>query len=225
MKLPKIDSCDRAAFIAERARGKKTLHLGCADWPFTDYMLRQGGLLHQRLAQVTDELVGLDLEPEGVRLMRAAGIPNILLGNSEDPLDQLTGEKFDLVVAGEVIEHVLNPGLFLESIKRVCHVDTILILTTVNYAPIKRLPRLLLGREEVHPDHVYYFSYSTLSCLLAKCGYRVEEWRTHWWDVGTASRLVNRVLRRIPAAQYYADNLCLVARPALGQRVPEREAA
>jgi SAM-dependent methyltransferase len=216
MDLPSIKSCDRTQFILDRIKDKKVLHLGCADWPFTSGYVKDGLLLHQKMKSVARELVGTDLEPEGIQVMQAAGIKNVVVGNSEQLLFETLGDKFDVIVAGEIIEHVLNPGLFLDSIKSVCHEDSIVILTTVNFAPIKKLPRLLFRREVVHPDHVYYFSFSTLSCLLTKSGYQIEEWATHWWDVGLFSKIVNRFLRRIPALQYFADNFCLVCRPVIG---------
>lgn len=213
MQLLSIDSCDRVKFILDRIQGKKVLHLGCADWPFTQSKVVEGSLLHQKMLYVAKDCVGIDLEPEGIRMMQEAGIENIFVGNSELSLFETLGQKFDVIVAGEIIEHILNVGLFLESIKTVCHEDSILIITTVNFAPIKKLPRLLLKEEVVHPDHVYYFSVSTLSCLLLKSGYQVEEWATYWWTVGTISHLANKILSRIPALQYYADNFCLVCRP------------
>jgi hypothetical protein len=42
MKLPKISSCDRIEFILTRIQGKKVLHLGCADWPFTQGSIHSG---------------------------------------------------------------------------------------------------------------------------------------------------------------------------------------
>lgn len=215
MKLPKITSCDRITFILDRIRGKKVLHLGCADWPFTQSSVNQGTLLHQRMSSVAKDLVGVDLEPEAIKFMQTAGIEKVFVGDSELSLFDALGEKFDVVVAGEIIEHVLNPGLFLDSIKSVCHANSIVIITTVNFASIKKLSRLLLRKETVHPDHVYYFSFSTLSCLLKKCDYQVEEWATYWWDVGIISKLVNKIFKRISIFQYYADNLCLVCRPNL----------
>ncbi len=213
MKLPQISSCDRVSFIMDHIRGKKVLHLGCGDWPFTEKRLKQSSMLHQQMMGVADDLVGVDLEPSAVKLMEEAGIDKVYLGNSEDSLFEILRQKFDVIVAGEVLEHLLNPGLFLESIKTVCNEDSILIITTQNFAPIKRLPRLLLRKEVVHPDHTYYFSYSTLTRLLTECGYQPAQWRTYWLDVGLISKLVNKPLRRIPLLQYYADGFCIVCSP------------
>jgi 2-polyprenyl-3-methyl-5-hydroxy-6-metoxy-1,4-benzoquinol methylase len=213
MKLPEISSCDRVNFIMERIFGKNTLHLGCGDWPFTEKKVRRGSLLHQRMEGIASDLTGVDLEPDAVELMQEAGLEKIYLGNSEDSLYESLQQKFDVIVAGEVLEHVLNAGDFLKSISSVCHEDSIVIITIPNFAPIKRLPRLIVRKEVIHPDHVYYFSYSTLTCLLSQCGFEPLEWKTYWRDVGKISKLVNSVFRRISFFQYFADGFCLVCRP------------
>ncbi|MCK4733312.1 MAG: hypothetical protein KAT65_12735, partial [Methanophagales archaeon] len=35
---------------------------------------------------------------------------------------------------------------------------------------------VLKGYEEVNPDHKYYFSFSTLKCLLEGAGFKVDKW-------------------------------------------------
>lgn len=214
MKLEEISVCDRVEFIESICRGKDVLHLGCADAPFTADLLAKGALLHQRLMPVADELVGVDLSSEGIALMREAGIGNLVVLDSEDPLHAALGRRFDVVVAGELIEHVLNAGLLLESIKTVMHADSVLVLTSPNFCPIKRVIRLVARREEVHPDHICYYSRATLTRLLAQTGLEPIEWRVHWWDVGAISRLSNVALRRLPFMRYYADTLCVTARLA-----------
>jgi len=41
-------------------------------------------------------------------------------------------QKFDIIVCGELIEHIENPGLMLDGIKRFMNDDRILIITTPN---------------------------------------------------------------------------------------------
>lgn len=81
MKLPDMSSCDRVSFIMEHIRGRKVLHLGCADWPFTEEKVKKGSLLHQRMMGIAGDLVGVDLVPAATKLMQEAGIDKIYLGN------------------------------------------------------------------------------------------------------------------------------------------------
>jgi hypothetical protein len=72
-----------------------------------------------------------------------------------------------------MIEHLSNPGLFLRGIKRFMNPDTNLLITTINaYCGMRMAIYGLRGKrgalEPVHPDHVAYYSYSTLQHLLER---------------------------------------------------------
>jgi len=212
MNLPKVKECDRTKFILEHCTGKRVLHLGCADWPFTEKKAKKTNFLHKLITEVSEDTLGVDISSIGIDIMRNYNIKNVTTVDAEIPLRMSIGGEFDVVVAGEILEHVLNAGALLESIKGVMNRKSILIITTPNFSPIKRIPRLALRIEEVHPDHVYYFSYSTLSKLLQLSGYEIIDFNTHWWDVGFVSKVVNKIFRNIPCLQYYADTLCVSAR-------------
>jgi SAM-dependent methyltransferase len=165
----------RVPEILRLCRGKKVLHLGCTDSPYTT---RRGeNLLHNKLSKVTpsEKLWGLDISSDGVSILRGMGFENIICGDVEDLPAALHGEKFDVIVAGEIIEHIMNPGNFLNSLKNVMGEGSELILTTVNAFSIKGTVHSFLRREKVHPDHNYYFSYKTMEQLLVKTGYVCNE--------------------------------------------------
>ena len=82
-------------------------------------------------------------------------------------------ETFDVILAGEMIEHLSNPGLFLRGIKRFMNRETILLITTINaYCGMRNVIYALRGKggknEPVHQDHVAYYSYSTLKLLVER---------------------------------------------------------
>jgi 2-polyprenyl-3-methyl-5-hydroxy-6-metoxy-1,4-benzoquinol methylase len=212
VRLPPIRGCDRIQYVLAACEGKEVLHIGCADWPFTREKLESGTLLHTKIDQVSRHAFGVDLSAEGILKMRERGIDGVFVHDATKSLQQQLGMLFDVVVAGETIEHVLNAGDFLESIKTVMRPDSVLVMTTPNFCPIKRTARLLYRSEVVNADHVCYYSRITLGKLMDLTGYEVLDWKAHWWDVGMVSTVANKVLRRIPFMQYYADTLCLTAR-------------
>lgn len=174
IRLPKARVVERESELLARCRGKTVLHLGCADVPYT--LERGKNLLHRRLHEVADDLWGIDTDQHGCTLLRKMGFANILTGDlSEDHSALLQEQHFDIILAGEVIEHVENTGAFLAAIKEVMHVHSELILTTVNTPTFVNIVYGLLRREKVHPDHNYYFSYRTLKTLVEKQGLRVVE--------------------------------------------------
>lgn len=165
---------DRVAEILQLCRDKRVLHLGCADYPFAE--LQGENFLHEPLSHVARELWGIDLSEEGVRALQAQGFSNLVVGDVEDPqVHALLPGDFNVIVAGELIEHLASPGDFLTSIRQLMGSDTELLLTTPNACTLKGVIHALVGQEKVHPDHNYYFSHFTIQQLLEKFGYRCVE--------------------------------------------------
>lgn len=168
---------DRMRFVQERCRGRKVLHLGCVDEGLTEERFTQGNLLHTMLLDVAREVWGVDCSEEGLRFLREKGVPNLIWGNVEhlERIVELREQSFEVIVASEIIEHLANPGLFLESAKRLFGPQTVMILTTPNAFRLSQFSYLWQRAELVHPDHNFWFSWHTLSTLLAKSGYEILE--------------------------------------------------
>jgi hypothetical protein len=85
-------------------------------------------------------------------------------------------KKFDIIVAGDLIEHLFNPGRFLEGMKPFFHENTELILTTPNcFSTSYMLPYIFSGFEIVREDHTCWYSEKTLKQLILMSGYAVKE--------------------------------------------------
>jgi 2-polyprenyl-3-methyl-5-hydroxy-6-metoxy-1,4-benzoquinol methylase len=169
--LPRTRVVDRRPFLIERCAGRHVLHLGCVDWPYLDQKLAAGTLIHTQMAERASRLVGLDIDQAGVEIFQKRGWPCIRADVEELPE---LAEPFDLVVAGEILEHLANPGRFLTSLARRLP-DTEVILTTPNAYAARRYWRFLLGHEQVHPNHVAYYSPLTLREILRRHRYAVQE--------------------------------------------------
>jgi len=84
--------------------------------------------------------------------------------------------KFDVIFAGDLIEHLSNPGLFLDCCKKHLKPNGKLILTTPNTFNLFNLTEKLSKREPtVNPDHTFYFNSKTLTKLLEKNGIKKSE--------------------------------------------------
>jgi hypothetical protein len=117
------------------------------------------------------------------------------------------------VIAGDTLEHVMNAGDFLASLKSVCSPEARIIITTRNHASIKLNLRLLKRIENVHPEHVAYYSYSTLSRLLSMSGLEPTDWSVYWAEKSAQPRVANSVLRSMSQMRYFADGFCVACRP------------
>ena len=83
---------------------------------------------------------------------------------------------FDCIFAGDIIEHLANPGLFLECCKRHLSPEGRLVLTTPNTFNLFNLAEKLSKREPtVNADHTCYFNSKTLKKLLEKNGMETTE--------------------------------------------------
>lgn len=151
--------------------GKEVLDLGCVDHAVLSEQLDRW--THRHLAAVAKSITGVDiLEPEVLKL-REKGY-NIQVGNVER---LQMGRTFDVIVAGELIEHVFNQGLFLDSIKQHMHADSLLVLTTPNATSLSSFIEVLLfgSLKHVHPTHVLWHDSNTIAQLLEAHGFEVVE--------------------------------------------------
>jgi SAM-dependent methyltransferase len=218
-----FELAQRLDLIREMCTGKKVLHLGCTNYPYTEDAIEKHMLLHFELEKVATDLYGLDFDQKGINILRAAGAKNVFQGDLEKLEAVDLNETFDVIVAGEMIEHLNNPGLFLEGIKRFMNPETVLLLTTINaYCGMRFVWYGLRGKrgrvEFVHPDHVAYYSYSTLKLLLERHNMHVETFL--FYDIGREHRphnrwflnVLNDVCVRI--APQWADGIIAVCRIA-----------
>jgi hypothetical protein len=211
----------RLELIRSLCGGKKVLHLGCTNWPYTEDAIENGMLLHFDLEKTAGELYGFDFDQTGIDLLASHGSKNLFQADLEKLHEVVLNETFDVIIAGEMIEHLNNPGLFLEGIKRFMNSETQLVITTINaYCAMRFLQYGLRGKggssEPVHPDHIAYFSYSTLKLLLERHDFDVENFM--FYDLGDEHRphssklwnFVNDVCVKI--ASQWADGIIAVCK-------------
>lgn len=159
---------NRCTLLAKMVQGKDVLDLGCVNH---DLETRQRGhWLHDHLRKSAGSILGVDYEEEGIRQLQEEGY-NVVHSKVED----LQVEKqFDVIVAGEILEHVLNTEGFLAACRKHLKPDGQLILTTPNAnCLIYFAENLLLGHEIDNIDHVCIFSPTTMTTLLGKCGFEI----------------------------------------------------
>lgn len=186
---------ERTDFILANCAGKKVLHLGCTNYPYTEDAIKHQMLLHFDLEKAAESVYGIDFDQASIDILEVHGSGNIFRADLERLDDLDLDETFDVIVAGEMIEHLNNPGLFLNGIKRFMNKDSRLLLTTINaYCGMRFVIYGLRGKrgstEPVHPDHVAYYSYSTLKLLIERHGLQVESFL--FYDIGREHRPHNR---------------------------------
>jgi len=212
----KFELVQRVDFIKKAAAGKKVLHLGCTNYPYTKQAIDNDMLLHFELEKTARELYGFDFDQAGLDILAENGGKNLFQADLEKLEKVDLDEKFDVIIAGEMIEHLNNPGLFLNGIKRFMNAETELIITTINsYCAMRFLIYGLRGKggenEPVHPDHVAYYSYKTLSLILNRANLDVKKFC--FYDLGNEHRPFNRWFYNI------FNDICVKIRPQLSDGI------
>jgi SAM-dependent methyltransferase len=173
---------------------RDVLHLGCTNWPYAAESDANGHLLHRTISAVASRCVGFDSDAAGISALEALGFTDLVVGDVER-LDELKDiGQFDVVLAGEIIEHLGNPERFLTAAAAVLRPGGVLVVTTVNaYCAFRFVMYALRGKggeqEPVHPDHVAYYSRSTLTLALNRTGWNVRDFR--YYDMGREHRPFN----------------------------------
>jgi hypothetical protein len=120
------------------------------------------------------ELAGIDIDAEKVAYFRQLWpLANLHVGDVERLNDVGLVGKFDVILAGELIEHLDNPGRFLEGVKPFMSPTSTLLITTPNGPSLKYFVHATCGNDRSHPDHSLMFSASTLTTLLSRHGFKV----------------------------------------------------
>jgi hypothetical protein len=201
----------RQGFLLAACAGRVVLHVGCVDSGLTRERFDVGELLHQRLALVARELWGTDVDAEGVRFLQKHGIDRVFLIDlsSEAPGPELGAASFDVIVLGEVLEHLPNPGRMLRRLREYMSPGrTRLIVSVPNAFSLTGLFTLARGMESVHSDHNFYFSRTTLHTLLAKSGLSPIQEYVYVFDVD------HLPARRLEGALFYDGLGQIGPRPA-----------
>jgi hypothetical protein len=162
--------------------------------------LRDGSILHAQLMKNAAEVLGVDVDHEGIELLRTHLGGQYLVQDFADGNGSAAVAQFkpDVILAGDVIEHVRDAASFLRGISALMRelgegVD--LILSTPNGLGAKTLLNTLKGVEMIHPDHVYVFTPASLARLVSDCGLAPHSW--FFYHVNSGASVRARVLRAI----------------------------
>jgi 2-polyprenyl-3-methyl-5-hydroxy-6-metoxy-1,4-benzoquinol methylase len=157
---------DRCRYIAQQARGRKVLDVGVVE--HFAQASRRDEWLHEHVRRAASTCLGVDILEDGVRELRQRGYNVVCADVAEAPLNEI----FDLVVMGEVIEHVGNPGTLIKNAALMLAEGGRLLLTTPNpwyMNPI--LKNILEGQPFTDSaDHVMWFDPSTIAEIGRRAG-------------------------------------------------------
>ena len=104
-----------------------------------------GGILCEQLSKLGGNITGIDASPNAIRTAKKhSKIMDLKINYKYGSIEKFKPmkKKIDLIIASEVIEHVANRKVFLDSIYKLSSKQTSVIITTIN----KSIPGILLGK-------------------------------------------------------------------------------
>ena len=115
--LPKAPMVDRIDYLVGQGPGRRVIHVGFVDTGLPIDAGRAGTWLHGHLDDGATSLVGIDVDEVGVKEADDAGYEAYAVDcRDRDAVEALGIAPAQLVIAGEVIEHVDDPGSFLSGL-------------------------------------------------------------------------------------------------------------
>ena len=184
-----IDNTDaKIRFFLPLVKGRRVLDLGVVQHQ-RDRFYRDTWL-HHAIQSESAEVVGVDVDKEGVEYLTSKGY-DVRLG---DVQDLNLNRKFDVVVAGDIIEHLTNLDGFLDSAKHHLEDTGVLALSTPNPFWWRTWVMVAIrGHACPHPEHTCWFCEKTLQQLLSRKGFEVV--RVHYGTVYDMSRWTQRLTK------------------------------
>lgn len=164
-----------AAVLARMVEpGQRVLELGTGPGTVTR-------ILHDKGCKVT----GVEMDPDTLATC-APFCERTLQANLEDPLwwQLLEGEKFEVIICADVLEHLRDPKHLLEKLPAFLMEGGCVLMSLPNASHLTIVASLLGGRFPYQKNglldntHLKFYGREDLDALLRECGFLWQHWHT-----------------------------------------------
>jgi 2-polyprenyl-3-methyl-5-hydroxy-6-metoxy-1,4-benzoquinol methylase len=154
--------------------GQRVLELGTGPGTVTR-------ILHDKGCKVT----GVEMDPDTLATC-APFCERTLQANLEDPLwwQPLEGEKFEVIICADVLEHLRDPRPLLEKLPVFLRDGGCVLMSLPNASHLTIVASLLGGRFPYQKNglldntHLKFYGREDLDALLRECGFLWQHWHT-----------------------------------------------
>ncbi len=189
---------NRIDFIIAACAGKKVLHAGFTDYPFTRERIADKSLLHLQLKKKCLAVLGIDNDEASIAEYK------LLTGEEDCVKVDITAAypetvlefKPDIILLGEILEHLQNPYRATELLYTSFDAGTKILVTVPNYQALDNISAALHRAESIHPHHYWHFSPYTLLRLFPSEKFTLEE--LHFGMYYQQGKKINSVLKKNP---------------------------
>ncbi len=162
---------ERLRTILDLVDGKNILDVGCVNHSASQRNVPNW--LHGHLVRRFPSVLGVDIAADEVEALKKDGY-NVVVADVEE---MRLSVRFDCIVAGDIIEHLSNPGRFLDRCREHLEPSGKLVISSPNPFHLRNIVRTLLGNLEPHVNsgHVAWYDPFMLGNLAERHGFRVEQ--------------------------------------------------
>ena len=139
--------------------GKRFIEVGCGQGEFLKV-----------LTEFPVEAHGIEHDPHLVELARAQGL-DVMEGFTETEDTRFPGGLYDVFLSFNFLEHQPDPGTMLQAIYRNLEDDAVGLITVPSFEYIMDHNSYF----ELIRDHIAYYTFETLTPLLERNGFQVED--------------------------------------------------
>lgn len=197
---------NRFGLIRKYVTDKIVLDVGCVD--HDSKMEKRGDWLHKFIKKSAKDLVGIDIDEQELNKLKKKGY-DVMYGNIEQENTDLKN-RFDVVIAGELIEHLSNTANFFNNCNNYLKFGGHLIITTPNCYSFRNILRsVIFGETSTNPEHTLWHSEVTLRQVVERNGFKIKE-RYYFFDTYSSKwrYLVERMFAMIHKS--FSPNLIFV---------------
>ncbi len=159
--IPAADVVQREKYILAQCTDKVVMDIGC------------GNSLHEKIQKLSKKAYGIDVEGYDFPNFHKCDV------TIPDEFSKLVFTDVELILCCDIIEHLSNPGVFLDTLKKM-YPNTDKIICAPNFQAGFFKDYVKVGHENVNPEHVAYYSYHTLNNLLVRHKLEIKEF--HWYE-------------------------------------------
>jgi len=175
--------------------GNTVLDIGC-----------HSGTLGSMLINEGNQVYGIEINQEVAEIARSKGL-KVKIQDIESCF-AFEDNFFDVVVAAEVIEHILDTDFLLEEIKRVLKHNGSLVLSTPNVASFGRRLFLLLGKNpyfeasfgyppEARAGHIRFFTKGLIIGYLMHKGFEIIKFKSDAINFTPSGKISSKFLAKL----------------------------
>lgn len=192
-KVDKMDAIRIKIILHMIGKNKRVLDLGCGD-----------GFIMKKIKSAPNDVEGVEISTNAIKAAREKGFKVYDIDLNTNWAHKIHG-KFDVVLGGEIIEHLFDTDRFIRNIHSVLKKNGKVILTTPNIASLGRRLYLLMGKSpliettahKLDAGHIRYFTHQTLKTLVEDHEFTVVRNESVVVNLDSKARFVSGRLARL----------------------------